>query len=71
MKRSGFTDTAGQEPHSHSYTIDEYGNGNTRDTIGQGVPHSHRIVRKQVQPSGADNHTHKLGKGKPTVESAE
>jgi hypothetical protein len=68
MQKTGYTNVAGKEPHAHAWQVDEYGNGETHGTIGQGPPHTHRITNKKVDPAGFDNHTHTLGQGKPTIE---
>lgn len=64
-KMTGWTDVV--DMHAHAYEMDEYGNGATKGQIGQGdmAPHTHQIVAKKIQPSGTDNHTHKLARGKP------
>lgn len=64
MKRSGYTTVDGEQPHAHSYTFDEYGNGQTLEVLGEGPPHTHMIRNKKLSPSGFDNHTHKAMAGK-------
>ena len=39
-------------PHSHSYKIDDSGNGQTINTNGEGAAHVHEIVNFQVSPAG-------------------
>lgn len=67
---AGVTSIDGRDQHGHGYKIDEFGNGQTVDLIGSGVPHTHSIVNREVRPSGADNHVHKLMHGKPGQEDA-
>lgn len=45
--------------HSHTYSLDEYGNGRTSDTDG----HTHEIVTWLVNPAG-DGHIHTLQRRK-------
>lgn len=53
------TSTDGSIPHSHSYTIDDSGNGSTAGT-NAGPAHSHKIRNFEVAPADADRHTHSL-----------
>jgi len=64
MKREGYTTVDGEQPHAHSFQIDEYGNGRTLTLLGEGPPHTHSITNKKMTPSGFDNHVHKLMAGK-------
>lgn len=57
--------------HGHSYEIDEYGNGQTGETVGNGPPHTHMIVGKKLRPSGFDNHVHRLVSGRPGTDDSD
>lgn len=61
--RTGYTSVDGDQPHAHSYAIDEYGNGQTDKLLGEGPPHTHMITNMKVSPSGFDSHVHKLMAG--------
>jgi len=54
----------GEYSHSHSYKIDEKGDGETIGTIGKVLKHTHKIKNYKVEPSGKDNHTHTLPREK-------
>ena len=65
MNRNGYTSVDGESPHTHSYQIDEFGNGKTLETLSKtSPPHTHLISNKKMSKGGADNHSHKLMAGK-------
>lgn len=50
--------TTEDEGHSHTAVVNEYGDGST--SAGPADGHRHDIRSWQVQPGGADGHTHGL-----------
>lgn len=57
---SNLTDKTGADPHRHTFEIDNKGNGQTIDTLDEGLPHVHVIRTYQVFEGGADGHIHQL-----------
>ncbi len=60
FQSEGITTVSGELPHSHSYRLDDTGNGRTLSTDGEGDNHVHEITNFIVQGAGLGNHTHDL-----------
>lgn len=48
--------TSKDEGHTHTFEVDNKGNGETSVDNG----HSHKIIKWKVQPAGKNNHIHKI-----------
>ncbi len=51
-------ETSIDENHSHSFEVDDDGNGKTTSTIGDSSDHVHSIVEFVVKSAGINDHIH-------------
>lgn len=54
------TSKDGEVAHTHEYSVDKKGNGQTTFTVGDAPDHIHDIKNWKVKKAGKDGHTHTI-----------